>query len=79
MKRAFRHNIDSSAQQISQILNQGNVVEQTAAGLQFYKQINIAGSVCFTSRYRTEYADVIRAMLRSDMEDIVSLLPYKLV
>jgi hypothetical protein len=79
MKRAFRHYIDSPAQKISQVLNQRNVVEQTSTGLQFHKQINIAGNARITARDRTEHADIMRAMLCSDPKDIVALLPYQLV
>jgi hypothetical protein len=55
--------INSSAEQVLQVLPQPDEVEQTATGLHLNQEVNVARGPGVSSRHRTENANVMSAVL----------------
>ena len=68
--------IDLSAQQVLQVLNERYVIEQAPAGLEIDQEVQIAVGLSLTSGYRTEYAYVACAILLRDTQDLIAVCLY---
>ena len=68
--------VDLSAQQVLQILNECDVIEQAPAGIEIDQEVQIAVGLSLTSGYRTEYAYVARAVLLRDTHDLIAVCSY---
>ena len=68
--------VNLSAQQVLQILNECYVIEQAPAGLEIDQEVQIAAGQSLTSGYRTEYAYVACAIVLRDTEDLIAVCLY---
>jgi hypothetical protein len=64
------YNVDFASQQSLQIHQQAAQIKQAATRLQFHEQIHIAVGASLTPCYRAEDADIMRAMLSRNAQDV---------
>ncbi len=73
MQRLRFNNVNIAAEQILQVLHQGDMVEQASARLESDEQVQIAPRLVLVAAYRPKNSQLCRAVSRSDLEyDIAS-------
>src|SRR5262249_2916796 len=70
--RCFGENIHLEAQQVLEVLLNGNDVEQGSSRLHFHEQIQVTIGLRLSPGRRTEYPHVTGSMLRSDMTNLAA-------